>query len=349
MVEKYKVLIGETVKNVIEYMEKNNIKAVFIMDKSDRMQGLFTYGDMRKYFLQNGNLSNSIEMAMNRNPVVFYSLEEAESVRKKAKMVVYPVVDMDNHIIDAIFERQIEDNLKISDALSDVPLVIMAGGKGTRLYPYTKILPKALIPIGDITITEHIINKFLKYGCRQVFFVLNHKANMIKSYFSEIDKSYIVDYVEEKEFLGTGGGLALLKGKVNQTFIVSNCDIIVNCDLECAYKTHKQQKNLITFVCAMKDITIPYGVIDSDESGGIIKITEKPELSFLTSTGVYILEPRVIDELESGKFIHLPDIAKKYIEKGEKVGVFPISGKAWFDMGEFSKMDQMIKEMGIDI
>ena len=88
MVEKYKVLIGETVKNVIEYMEKNNIKAVFIMDKSDRMQGLFTYGDMRKYFLQNGNLSNSIEMAMNRNPVVFYSLEEAESVRKKAKMVV---------------------------------------------------------------------------------------------------------------------------------------------------------------------------------------------------------------------------------------------------------------------
>lgn len=346
--EMYKVSEKESVKNVIEYMEKNSIKAVFVMSDDEILKGLFTYGDMRKYFLQNGNLTSSIVEAMNPNPVVFYSIEEAKTVSKKNAMVVYPVIDMERHIIDALFEREKNsDDILVSNALEDVPLVIMAGGKGTRLYPYTKVLPKALIPIGDVTISEHIIQKFVKYGCRKVFFVLKHKGNMIKSYFNDLTREYEVDYVEETEFLGTGGGLSLLKGKVKSTFFVSNCDILVNGDLECALKTHKQQGNIITFICAMKDMVIPYGVVETDDKGQIVRMTEKPELSFLTNTGVYIVEPRVVEELKEGEFIHLPDIAKMYMDKGEHVGVFPISEKAWFDMGQFNEMENMMKELGV--
>jgi NDP-sugar pyrophosphorylase family protein len=107
------------------------------------------------------------------------------------------------------------------------------------------------------------------------------------------------------------------------------------------------QKNKITFVCAMKDVVIPYGVINTNEDGKIEEMVEKPELSFLTNTGVYVIEPEVIEELNENEFIHLPDIAKRYMEKGENIGVFPISEKAWFDMGQFSEMENMMKELGV--
>lgn len=348
MLERFMVSDTKSVKEVIEYMEENDIKTVFVVDESKRMQGLFTYGDMRKFFLKDGNMANCITSAMNKSPIVYSSYEEAEKERKKNKMIVYPVIDSERHIIDALFERDIEENEISIEFQNDFPLVIMAGGKGTRLYPYTKILPKALIPIGEETISERIINRFVRYGCKDIYFILNHKGNMIKSYFNDIvEKKYNTHYIDEPVFLGTGGGLALLKGKIDKTFILSNCDILINADIDCLLKTHKLQKNKITFVCAMKDMVIPYGVINTNEDGKIESMVEKPELSFLTNTGVYVIEPEVIEELEDNEFIHLPDIAKKYLDKGENIGVFPISGKAWFDMGQFSEMENMIKELGV--
>ena len=223
----------------------------------------------------------------------------------------------------------------------------MAGGMGTRLYPYTKILPKALIPIGDLTITERIINYFTNIGCKDVYLILNHKANMIRSYFEELHKTYNIHYIRENKFLGTGGGLALLKGIINSTFILSNCDILVNADFECAVQTHEKNNNIITFIGAMKEMTIPYGVISTTNLGQVHKMEEKPELSFLTNTGVYIINPQVIHELNDDEFIHITDIAQKYLNKNEKIGVFPISDKMWLDMGQFSEMESMLKELGI--
>lgn len=347
MLEKYKISSEYTIKEAIEVLDKNDGKVVFIVNEEDILQGIFTQGDMRKYILTNNDLSQPIKEAMNPNPITFPNRETAIKVRDEKKMVVYPVVNPSGRIIDAIFEREYCKEEVYSDSLKEVPLVIMAGGKGTRLYPYTKILPKALIPIGDYTISERIINQFLKYGCQKVFFVLNYKANMLKAYFNDLEKNYKVDYVVEKEFLGTGGGLSLLKGKINNTFILSNCDILINDDLECIYRTHKMNGNKITFVCAMKNITIPYGVVQTDESGNLCDIDEKPEISFLTNTGVYVIEPEVIDEIQDNEFIHLPDIAIRYLDRGEKVGVFPISEQAWMDMGQFSEMEHMMRKFEV--
>lgn len=346
MLDKYLVCPNKTVKEVISYMEDNELKAVIIAGPERTLLGLFTLGDMRHYFLSGGELSTNITVAMNRTPVVFYSRSEAEAYLKTHKLVICPIIDNDKTVIDIIADVK-SSSERISNSLSGVPLVIMAGGKGTRLYPYTKILPKALIPIGDYTITERIIQNFQKYGCNEIHFILNHKANMIRSYFNDIEHDYSVLYVQEKEFLGTGGGLSLLKGTIKSTFILSNCDILVNADFECLYKTHKAHKNKITFVGAMKNVVIPYGVIETDENGSIKSMKEKPGFSFLTNTGVYIIEPEVIDELVEGEVIGLPDIAQRYIDKGENVGVFPISEKAWMDMGQFSEMESMMKEFGV--
>lgn len=347
MQEKYLVNMQATVKEAIEKMEKELIKAVVIVDEEKTVVGLFANGDMRTFFLRGGSLSVNICEAMNKEPVLFRSEEQVKAERRVKTRVIYPIVDENKKIVDILdYDNSIYSE-KVNDSLKDIPLVIMAGGKGTRLYPYTKILPKPLIPIGDVTITERIIHSFQRYGCNKVIMVLNHKANMIKAYMSELEKNYQVDFVEEKNFLGTAGGLKLIRDKVQTTFFLSNCDILVNADFECIYKTHKAKGNKITFVCSMKDVVIPYGVVETDQDGMITRMKEKPGFSFLINTGLYMIEPEVIDDIEDDQFIHFPDLAQSYLERGERVGVFPVSESAWMDMGQFSSMEDMMKNLEI--
>ena len=337
MDKKYIVKNDRTVKDVVSYMDENLIRAVAVVDENDRFQGLFTFGDMRKYFINGGKLNGKITEAMNNSPVTFCTPYDAEKYEKK--LTVYPIVNKDGLILDMVFDN---NNLSQSTALKDVPLVIMAGGKGTRLYPYTRILPKALIPIGDLTISERIINMFKKFGCNNYHMILNYKADMIKSYFDQLEKDYTISYEIENKFLGTGGGLFLLKNIINETFFLSNCDILVDADLECIYKTHKMKNNKITIVCAMRDITIPYGVVEVNSNAELLNIKEKPEYSFMTNTGLYVVEPEVINDLKNEEFLHMTDIAMRYVNKGERVGIFPISEKSWMDMGQIDEMEKMI-------
>lgn len=348
MLDKYLVSYKENVKTVIEKMEKETIKAVLVVDEDRHLMGLFSNGDMRSFFLKGGSLSANICDAMNHKPITYASMEEVEREKKMIVRVIYPIVDEENHVIDVVDDFRANEMNQVSNALKDIPLIIMAGGKGTRLYPYTKILPKPLIPIGDITITERIIQAFQKYGCNRVIMILNHKANMIKAYMTEIEKNYEIDFAEEETYLGTAGGLHLIKDKVNSTFFLSNCDVLINADLECVYKTHKARENKITFVCCMKDIVIPYGVIETDGDGFIKNMKEKPGFSFLINTGIYMIEPEVLDYIQQNEFIHLPDLARRLMEQGERVGVFPISEKSWLDMGQFSEMENMMQTLGIN-
>lgn len=347
MLEKYTITSNYTVKMTIEKMKEEEVKAVIVVDDNCKVIGLFSNGDMREFFLQGGALSDSITKAMNSSPRLYLSMEEIEEERGKLTRVLYPIVDAENHLVRIVDYDKTNNREMVSDELKDVPLVIMAGGKGTRLYPYTKILPKPLIPIGDISITERIIDSFTKFGCKEVIMILNHKASMIKAYMSELDAKYSLEFVKEDEFLGTAGGLHLVRDKINSTFILSNCDILIDDDIECVYRTHKAKKNKITMICSMKDVVIPYGVVETNSDGTIKSMQEKPDFSFLINTGVYMIEPEVLDDIAPGEFIHMPDLAQRYIDKGENVGVFPIPEKSWLDMGQFSEMENMMKNLGL--
>lgn len=343
MLKQYLVNYDMSVREAVKYVDIENEKIICVVDEYKKLLGIFTAGDMRRYVISGGDMSCKIGDVMNRNPKVFLDEQAALKEAEKKPLVAYPIVTKEGILRKIIFgDRKDETESKV---LENVPLVMMAGGKGTRLYPYTKVLPKALIPIGDLTISERIINNFSKYGCKKVWFVLNYRAKMIQAYYSDLERNYEVDYAEEASFLGTGGGLRLLKEHLKSTFIVTNCDILVNADFEYAYRTHVQNHNDMTFVCAMKDMEVPYGVLQVDNGGNITDIVEKPSFSFLTNTGVYIIEPQVLDLIKDKEFIHLPEIAIRCIENGGKVGAFPVSNKAWLDMGQFSEMDKMIKEL----
>jgi dTDP-glucose pyrophosphorylase len=349
MIEKYTITADCSVKQAIEKMTEESIRAVVIVDDGNAVLGLFSNGDMRHFFLKGGSLGASITEAMNPNPKLYKSRIEMEEDRKNKPRVIYPIINEERRLIEIIDENDVVESASvISTALEKVPLVIMAGGKGTRLYPYTKILPKPLIPIGDVTITERIIGTFKKYGCKDVYMILNYKANMIKAYMNDIAKDYNVTFIDEEDFLGTGGGLQLLKGMIKDTFILSNCDTLLDADYECAYLTHKKNNNAVTFICAMKDMIIPYGVIETSSDGEILSMKEKPDYSYLVNTGVYVIEPETIDYIGDNEFIGLPDLAERVSKNGSRIGVFPISEKAWMDMGQFSEMESMMRNLGIN-
>lgn len=242
----------------------------------------------------------------------------------------------------------VSDDISVDEAvLAGVPLVIMAGGKGTRLYPYTRILPKPLIPIGDMPIMDHIIQRFGRYGIRDVYLILNHKRNMIKAYYNEARLPYDIHYVDEEMFLGTGGGLSLLKGKVNSTFFLSNCDCLLDADYACMYEHHKSHGNALTFILASRRVKIPYGVLELNPDGTVKSIQEKPEYDVLVNTGIYLVEPYVLDMLQDNEHIDLPDIAKRLMDGGYQVGGYSITKERWLDLGQLSEMQDMMKELGI--
>ena len=322
-------------------------KKILLVIEEEIIIGTVTDGDIRRWILKNGDLNFEVSNIMNASPVVLNLKERhlAKQYINDKSVLALPIVDDNNRVLDVVFgNEKYNDEFHNYEPISN-PVIIMAGGKGTRLYPYTKILPKPLIPIGDISITERIISKFVKFGCRNFFLTVNYKKNMIKAYFDELEKNYEISYVEEEEFLGTGGSLSLLKGKIKETFFVSNCDILVDADYIDILKYHKRNNNLITMVTSLKNYKIPYGIIKLSNDGQIIGTTEKPEYDYLVNAGFYVLEPETLVDVPENTFFHITDLINKYIKEGKKVGTYPITENSWLDMGEIKEMDRMIKKL----
>ena len=150
-----------------------------------------------------------------------------------------------------------------------------------------------------------------------------------------------VTWYDEDEPLGTGGGLTLLRGTLNSTFFFANCDALLTADYESMFKFHKENKNAITMICAYKNLNIPYGVVEMGVNGTIEDMKEKPVMSFLTNTGIYIVEPEVIDDMKNDVPIGFPDIVEMQRKKGRKAAVFPISENDWMDMGQLPELEKM--------
>jgi NDP-sugar pyrophosphorylase family protein len=233
----------------------------------------------------------------------------------------------------------------------ECPVVIMAGGKGKRLFPYTKILPKPLIPIDDTPISQRIIEAFIKLGCKDFHIIVNYKKNMIKAYYADAGIDAKISFVDEDTPLGTGGGLKLLEGKLDETFVLTNCDILIMANLSDIIEHHRNQHNSVTMVCSLKDFEIPYGVVNFEEGGEIKSFEEKPKMSFFTNTGYYILEPEIMNYINDNEVIGMPDIIERMRTDGKKVGIYPISESSWLDMGQFDSMEGMerrLKELRMD-
>lgn len=328
--------------DAMRQIDKNAKGILFITDTERHLIGSLTDGDIRRCIIRTGDLQKRAEEAMLTQTRYFtlQTMEDPHAYMENLKIHALPVLDGEGRIVDIIFYD--EGDTKESTELRNVPVVVMAGGQGTRLYPYTRVLPKALIPIKEKTISEHILDSFAAFGCQEYWFVLNHKKNMIKAFFAEQPHKGSIQYVEEKKVLGTGGGIRLLQGKIRDTFILTNCDILIRDDIAKIYRHHKEQGNKVTMVCSMKEYTLPYGVVHTAEGGGIRYMEEKPRMSYLVNTGCYVVEPEVIETIPEDTEIGFPDVIENLRKGGEKVGVYPISENAWLDMGEMDLLEKAL-------
>lgn len=321
-------------------------KKILFVHKDKKLLASLTDGDIRRWILKKGDLQMPVQYAANYQPRFLYEQEENLAMRtiKELGIDAIPIVNNEYLIQKIVFANDTAQKYKKFDI--EIPAVIMAGGLGTRLSPYTKILPKPLIPVGDYPIAEHIIHQFCLYGCRQFYMIVNYKRNMIKAYFDELDKKYQLDFIMEEKPLGTGGGISLLKEKIKDTFILTNCDILIDEDLTKAYRQHKESKNMITMVSSLKNFTIPYGVVNIGKDGMIESMQEKPNMSFFTNTGCYFVEPEVIEGLAYNEPADFPTVIEKYMKVGKKVGYYPIGEDAWLDMGQLDELEKMKARLG---
>jgi len=334
---------NDSIRSAMERLDETALR-ILLIAPGGKLKAVLTDGDIRRHLIKNGSIDESVRKIATYHPkyVTQETRAEAKSIMREHSIIAIPLLNDEGIVESLLFADDVE---LVKESYLHLPVVINAGGLGTRLYPYTKILPKPLIPIGDEPILSLIMGRFKKYGCNDFHVIVNHKKNLIKAFFADYPNQYSVQFVDEDIPLGTGGGLSLLKGKIDSTFFFSNCDIIIDADYGSMYRQHKRDGNVITMVCALKNIVIPYGVVNMSDEGTILSFSEKPQFSFLTNTGLYLVEPEVIDRLEDNQSISFPEIMDLYRSEGKKVGVYPVSEKSWMDMGQLEELEVMRQRM----
>ena len=336
----------EKLVDVLPRMEQAAMQVLLVTDSEKRLLGIITDGDIRRVLLQGEALKTPLAQVMNANPKTFKTGVSIDTVKKlmlSGNIRHVPLLDEQGRVVDLILWLDVFSKKRTSRTER---VVIMAGGKGTRLAPFTKILPKPMIPLGEKPVIEIIMDKLYNQGFSNFTLSVGYKAEIIKMYFNESNaRQYKVDFVQEAEPLGTAGSLYLLKNDIKDTFIVTNCDIIVEADYEDVLNFHRERENMLTVVGSLKKFTIPYGVLKT-EDGVLNDIEEKPDFHFLVNTGVYILEPELFSLFPEQRFLHMTNVIDMAKEQGLKVGVYPYHG-SWFDIGQWEEYRQTIKALEI--
>ena len=337
-VQKYIGKSTVSLAEAMQHIDANGGGVLFLVDEQERLVGCISDGDIRRFLLSGGKIQEPVLAAANHSPKTASTEMEAMRLYHEKNYIAIPIVDSSGRVQD-IYMKSDRHN-RIRGKLC-VPVVINAGGRGTRLNPFTKVLPKPLIPIGELPIIEHIMKEFQSYSCNQFHVIVNYKRQLIKAYFSEISTQYDVKWYDEEIPLGTGGGLSMLKGKVDSTFFFSNCDNLLTANYERMLEFHRENQNMVTMIGAYKNTKIPYGVLEMGQNGRIEGIKEKPLVSFLINTGIYIVEPEVLEDIEDNTPAEFPDIVERQRQRGLKVAIFPISENDWMDMGQLSELEKM--------
>ena len=337
-----------TLLDALKKMDQIDKKLLIVFDNG-KFAGLLSAGDIQRAIIQNKPLDTIVSHAIRPNLKIAKPEDSFESVKEMMvsfRMELCPVVSKDNEIVQVYYWEDIfEKNKPENHNRIELPVVIMAGGFGTRLRPLTNVLPKPLIPIGDKTMLEEIMDRFCTYGCNDFFVSVNYKAELIEFYVNNLKLPQNINFFKEEKPQGTAGSLSLLKGKIDKTFFVSNCDILIDQDYSEILAFHREQKNELTIVAALKHYQIPYGTLETGAGGELLAIKEKPDMAIWVNTGMYILEPSLLNEIPTEGVFHITQLIERLKESGRKVGVFPVSEGSWLDTGEWDEYKNTLRRI----
>ncbi|MBN1183500.1 MAG: NTP transferase domain-containing protein [Bacteroidales bacterium] len=334
-----------TLLDALKQMDKLDKKLLLVI-RNEKFISLLSIGDIQRAIIKNKTLDSKVESILRKDIRILKPNDDLETAKKlmmEFRMELCPVVNSDNDIESVYFWEDLFVDKKPKPASQfELPVVIMAGGLGTRLKPLTNVLPKPLIPINEKSIIEEIIERFQQHGCHDFYISVNYKAELIEFYLRQQKLNCDLYFLKEPKPLGTAGSLSLLKDKIDKTFFVSNCDILIEQDYSEIYEYHRTNKNEITIVAALKQYAIQYGTLETGDNGQLLDIIEKPEFVLKINSGMYILEPHVLREVPNDEFFHITHLIENVKRRNGKIGVFPVSEKSWKDLGDKS---EFIKNM----
>lgn len=339
-----------TIKQAMKHLNDAGKKILFVVDKNEKLLGTLTDGDIRRGIIKGYGFNDQIDKLMKKE---YFSISSSVKNRKeyvKKLMIEYkieqiPILDTKDTIVDVVMWTDILEEKKQSEKTRHMSnhVVIMAGGKGTRLDPFTKIFPKPLVPVGDKPVIEIIMERFFQYGFHKFIYTLNYKKEYLKLFLKENNFPYDIDWVEEDDFLGTAGSLVLLKNKIKETFFVVNCDSILDVNFQEILDWHREHEATMTIIGCHNEVKIPFGVLHLS-NGRLEKILEKPVHDVVINTGVYIMEPHLISYISEGSRMDMNKLID-IVAKKEKISVFPIYG-GWFDIGQWDEYKKSIGKLG---
>ena len=346
-IKKYLVRPSINIRDAIMHLNKTGRKCLIVSDTNNTLEGTLSDGDIRKAILNGTKITTKIEKIYNKKSKFLvekkFSDQDVKKMFSKFHLDLIPVIKKNKEILKILFLEDILDKTKVKKI--DLPVLIMAGGIGSRLQPYTFILPKPLIPVNNKTIIERIIENFQNYGCNNFYLTINYKSKIIKYFFDDFKSNSKFNFIEEKKPLGTIGGAKKLSKLNFKNIIVSNCDIISKINITELVNLHIKNNYDITIVASTKGHTIPYGVCEIDNNGLLKNIKEKPHFDFLINIGIYVLKINTLNIIPSNKRFDMTDLIQKAQQKGLNVGIFPIYDHDWLDVGQWSEYKKAIEQI----
>ncbi len=337
---------NSTIKDALGQISKKGIRCLVVVDTLNTMMGSLSDGDIRRSILKGKKITSKISLIYRKNPRFFFENKVNEKKIKemflKEKLDLIPIVDQKRKVVKIILWNDIFKKNKLKKK-HNIDVLIMSGGKGKRLLPFTKVLPKPLIPIKEKPVISHIIDNFESQGFNKIKIIVNYKAGVLKAYLSEFRKKNRLKIISEKKPLGTAGGLNLVKKESSNHIFVSNCDILTDVNYNDMYDFHIKNNNDFTLVASAKSFPIPYGVCELKKQGTLKRINEKPHFDFLVSIGLYLMKKKVLNLIKKNSYLDMNELINKIEKKKYKVGVFPIDDSAWSDIGEWNLYEQTLK------
>lgn len=329
-------------KKVMMIMEQKGLKSM-IVTKKKKLFGVATDGDIRRFILKDNNLQIKISKVCNLSPIKILEKQPVSKIKEmmeKYKINIIPLVDKKNFIKDIFYIEDLnKNNLDLNKYLS---AIIMAGGKGIRMKPFTNVFPKALLPFKESTAIEEIIKNLISQNLKDIFITVGFKANILTNYLKNHVKKVKLRFAPERNPLGTLGGIKKLQKKVKNNFVVINCDTLLDINFLDLYSNHLNNNNFITIVAASYELKINYGIFDLTKKGKVLNIIEKPEIKYLLNTGCYIVNKSVLRFVPKNKYFDFTDLIKILVKKKKKIGLFTIHKEQWSDIGNWKDYKESV-------
>ncbi|REE01638.1 nucleotidyltransferase family protein [Marinoscillum furvescens] len=336
---------GTSIKEALKQLNDLASDAIlFVVDENDKLKGSLTDGDVRRGLLEDISIDHKVDDIIQENPHFVvkgnFSINDIIELRDK-KITIIPILNKNHVPVNVINLRHIRSYLPVD-------VVIMAGGKGSRLKPLTDTTPKPLLKVGDKPIIQHNVDRMALYGVDDFWITVNYLGDQLIDFFEKRDDDNInIGFVKEPEALGTIGSLSLVKEFHHDYLILTNSDILTNLDYEHFFMEFISSGADLSMVTIPYRVNIPYAVIETSNDGSIQNFKEKPTYTYFSNGGIYLMKRSVVDLIPKGKFYNATDLVEDMIIRGMKVTSYPLRGY-WLDVGkheDFQKAQEDIKHI----